>query len=303
MALGFAVKPIFGNMNGYYCLDMTRETDRLCLAQLLEKSRTVNEFKSQSCKFGPGILGDTSQRGNWSCFRNEHFNKKPIEITLENFTPMPNVGKLEFDFSMIMRPEGDDEDLTPISDEKFIRMLFNFKIINEFDIHDSIMKLNEIKRNLDATNNFLVKSQYETPKEKAFEISLAMESFYENLPLRASEFNVSKELERIRIATNKNKKVKKSKKSDKKKPNMDTVPENPNSSSVAILATPPPTLSPKSPSKSRDRLSNAKELDASLSNELELSENKEDLSTLNMISEVLLLLLLLLLLNYFYFFT
>jgi hypothetical protein len=187
---------------------------------------------------------------------------------------------------MIMRPDGDDEDLTPISDEKFIRMLFNFKLINEFDIHDSIMKLKEIKRNLDATNNFLVKSQYETTKEKALEISLAMENFYENLPLRASEFNVSKELERIRIATNKNKKVKKSKKPDKKRPNMDTVPENPIGSSVMISA-PPPISSPKSPSKSRDRLSNAKELDASLSNELELSENKEDLNTLNMISEVL----------------
>ena len=76
---------------------MKKETDRLCFSQLLEKSRTMNSKRRLKCplnhpgddetgkNFGP--TGDTSQRGNWSCFRNERYNRKPIEVNLENFTP------------------------------------------------------------------------------------------------------------------------------------------------------------------------------------------------------------------------
>jgi hypothetical protein len=103
--------------------------DRLCFCQLLEKSRTENSKRALNCRLGEGACGDTSLRQNWSCFRNEMYNRKPIEVTLENFTPMPSVGRLEFDYSMTWRPDGDHEDITPLDDIRFVKILHNLCLI------------------------------------------------------------------------------------------------------------------------------------------------------------------------------
>jgi len=57
---------------------------------------------------------------------------------------------------MINRPDGDHEDICPIKDERFIRLLSNLKLINEFEIHDSLVTLRQHRENLNATNNFKV---------------------------------------------------------------------------------------------------------------------------------------------------
>lgn len=89
------------------------------------------------------------------------------------------------------------------------------------------------------------------------------ESFYENLATRAVEWQDSREAERIRISTDNVKKMKK-----KKQP--------PPPSSAASAA---PTGS-TTPSKSREKLSSAKALDASLDNTLEeLSHGHGDVNT------------------------
>jgi hypothetical protein len=107
------------------------------------------------------MLGDTSQDGNWSCFRNELFNKEETYITTERFIPMPTSGKVEFDFSILDRPDhentgmdvvvciinnmttiinslfipyyADPDDLLPLPDNKFVRVLASFEIIHEND--------------------------------------------------------------------------------------------------------------------------------------------------------------------------
>lgn len=51
----------------------------------------------------PGRVGDTSQKGNWSCFRNETLNfKTPFIVTIE--ADIPKKGVLEFDFMSSRRP-------------------------------------------------------------------------------------------------------------------------------------------------------------------------------------------------------
>lgn len=45
-------------------------------------------------RLGYGVLGDCSQKGNWSSFRNELFNGKPVVVSTEFASPMPRSGAL-----------------------------------------------------------------------------------------------------------------------------------------------------------------------------------------------------------------
>jgi hypothetical protein len=97
--LGMAYYPLLGMYNGYYSLDLIREYDRTCLHKLIEKSVQVNASR-QSQK-----LGDLSQNGNWSSFRNIRRDGKVIQtLQIDQFSPMPKFGILEFDFFDISRP-------------------------------------------------------------------------------------------------------------------------------------------------------------------------------------------------------
>lgn len=54
---------------------------------------------------GVGRMGDTSQKGNWSCFRNGYLNSsKAVNITVASFHEIPKIGQLEFDFVAFKRP-------------------------------------------------------------------------------------------------------------------------------------------------------------------------------------------------------
>ena len=51
----------------------SQDLDRLCLSRLFEHNMIFNgKRKADSAAFPPGygVVGDTSQVGNWSCFRN-----------------------------------------------------------------------------------------------------------------------------------------------------------------------------------------------------------------------------------------
>ncbi|RYH14423.1 hypothetical protein EON65_33650 [archaeon] len=65
----------------------------------MEISTTTAVQRSEASKIGYGRVGDLSQKGNWSSFRNELFNGKPVVLGPSFACPMPRSGKLEFDFS------------------------------------------------------------------------------------------------------------------------------------------------------------------------------------------------------------
>lgn len=120
--IGSAIKPILGYYDGYYDLDMARETDRVCMMQLLERSQGQSSASDQlfwgqfiyiyicvyvyhsdvmekrkkqyEATFGYGMVGDCSQKQNWSAFRNERFNDTDFIITPAMFTPFPTAGGL-----------------------------------------------------------------------------------------------------------------------------------------------------------------------------------------------------------------
>lgn len=103
MLVGNSLRPMLGTPDGFYALDLSLPMDRHCLTLLFEVSKTVAKSRSQlhAQYFGPCFLGDVSQWGNWSCFRNEVLNGVPVlgGITVEQFIPMPRSGKFCFDFS------------------------------------------------------------------------------------------------------------------------------------------------------------------------------------------------------------
>lgn len=106
MGLGLILKPIFGQPDGFYTLDMTKPLDVLCLCRLLEIStmacvcRATENLKlcSADGPFALSKIGDRSQHGNWTCFRNELRDGLPFEITINSCTPLPTRGMYEFDF-------------------------------------------------------------------------------------------------------------------------------------------------------------------------------------------------------------
>ena len=77
--LGHAIKPIMGYSSGYYELDLAEEMERFCFLRLCELSETIKEARQKKSKLGFGIVGDVSQKGNWTCFRNELYNNAPGE--------------------------------------------------------------------------------------------------------------------------------------------------------------------------------------------------------------------------------
>ena len=71
--------------------------------------------------------------GNWSSFRNECRSGSNASICVENFTPIPKHGLLEFDFSGSNRPTAGFD--LPISDRKLLSILSeNLRILPEDDI-------------------------------------------------------------------------------------------------------------------------------------------------------------------------
>ena len=126
VALGPAFGPIMGQFNGYYNLNMNREFDRLCFSLLLVHNHTQNhKRKSLTVMNEKNLTGDTSQKQNWSSFRNEYFQGLPIEINQENFKRIPSDGKLSFDYSSIERRAdlSDADTAQPVSDRRFVALL------------------------------------------------------------------------------------------------------------------------------------------------------------------------------------
>jgi hypothetical protein len=162
---------IMGTPDGYYNLDLSNEMDRCCINRLLEISMTMQHLRSEKRKtLGYGKLGDTSQKGNFSCFRNEIFNRnKVIDMTVEYASPLPRVGKLEFDFVSQKRYSSDN---FIINDIRFTNLLVKTFQLHKTDRQKVLKCLQHSKKQCNRTVYGNAKRIYEIPKEKAIEIGL-----------------------------------------------------------------------------------------------------------------------------------
>lgn len=133
-----------GNVNGYYLLDLSVEMHRSCLSRLLELSQETNARRHSKYKpFGgqQSSLGDASQHGNRTCFRNELFNHAPIVLTAQTFSSIPHAGLLEFDYSAITNIQGGEVILT---NQRFCKVLSNLYLIRSPEEHASAMQLVDV---------------------------------------------------------------------------------------------------------------------------------------------------------------
>jgi hypothetical protein len=76
----------------FYQLDLSKPEDKVCMTKLLEQSQKQREERIDASLLGRGMTGDISQKGDWSCFRNEVQDGKPVQITAAMFNPMLNKG-------------------------------------------------------------------------------------------------------------------------------------------------------------------------------------------------------------------
>eukprot|EP00981_Chlorochromonas_danica_P002470 scaffold474_cov169-Ochromonas_danica.AAC.5 len=122
--LGAAYYPVIGIYSGFYCLDLSDGLDRLCMKILIEKS-----VRSTQARHRKG-LWDTSQNGQWSCFRNDYSPDNSIpSISFKYLFPIPRKGKIEFDFVSIERP--DISLCQPVCDDRIVECLLLSRLLSQ----------------------------------------------------------------------------------------------------------------------------------------------------------------------------
>lgn len=178
---GSALRPIIGNPNGYYVLDLSNEMDRMCICRLLEISTTSGAVRAFHSKLGPGRVGDYSQHGNWSSFRNEMYNGNPITLTPAFAQPIPTMGVLHFDFVSDVRPK---RDAIALSDLRVVKVLLNHFLLKPRDAPVAMKKLRWLEERLDQTLSCSGDTFYECPMNEAKAISEHMEVFYGSIMFR-----------------------------------------------------------------------------------------------------------------------
>jgi len=185
-AIGLALRPLCGQYDGYYRLNLGLESSQICLKKLMEFNEIQRLREVQLSRLGgPGRIGDTSQKGNWSCFRNEVLNsKEPIIIssktTLNN---LPKRGVLEFDFMSSFRP--DQEELFNVLNAKRLFMILEkCNSMAETDRHEAFRYLHKCRENCNRIVKGNGATNIESSESRALEIGHAMHDFYTNLHIR-----------------------------------------------------------------------------------------------------------------------
>ena len=97
--------------------------------------------------------GDTSQNGNWTCFRNEYHHgcadNPEVRIIPKYFYPLPLKAKVEFDFINITRP--DVQLCRAVSDDAIIDLLLMTRLLDEEKVSWALGKLAELGANVRKT--------------------------------------------------------------------------------------------------------------------------------------------------------
>ena len=144
-SIGCALKPLSGLYDGYYCLNLCNDSSQLCLRRLLEINESLRILQMPlSIIGGYGRIGDTSQKGNWSCFRNERLNcKLPFPITSK--TIIPKMGILEFDFMSSARPPVRGKKIHAVHSSRLFGVLEKCKLMMNSDRLEALRYLQKCR--------------------------------------------------------------------------------------------------------------------------------------------------------------
>ena len=163
--LGAFTRPAFGNPDGFYSLDLTSTMDRLCISRLIEWSSFAAFTRSSKSMLGYGYLGDCSQLGNWSCFRNITLNGKSFVLSMSALPPKS--GKLEFDFVSQRRKGPDDFKL---SDVRVVNMLISHFLLRPEERDKAKPARNRPTELSKGTGRPSTKDPCELPRKSVFSV-------------------------------------------------------------------------------------------------------------------------------------
>lgn len=183
--VGSSLRPIMGAYNGYYRLDLSRVMDRLCLSKLLEVSATQKNHRVRQNIFPGTAMYDISQKRNYSCFRNEHYNRKPITIDDAFASSIQPKGILEFDFSCAIRPTRDDN---PLPDFRMVKMLCNSNLLEPQDSLNALQRLILLRKWSNRALECDGHNLYQPDMPSASAQAEAMDEFYSNMQHRDKQF-------------------------------------------------------------------------------------------------------------------
>lgn len=161
----------------------------------------------------PGRIGDTSQKGNWSCFRNElHNGKTLVALNLSAYTDLvtgmqstkgerTSTQHLEFDFVTTKRPAppGLACQVPTVSVKRLFSVLETCGLLRSEDRVPALRYLHRCRIDCNASTLANGVAVFETSERRAVQIKQASTMFYANLAIReaALEQAVGEEVVRV----------------------------------------------------------------------------------------------------------
>lgn len=196
--MGNAFNPLLGIYDGYYVLDMSNEMDRICMSKLLVQSQLYKDQCMERCLFQQRKTKDLSQKGDWSAFRNEVIDGELGHISVELFNPIPQKGKVSFDFAGSTKAP---REAAVIKDTRCVNVLINLCLVPREQRDSLLEELQSMQALTKSSIRFDGRYQPFLTTAKAEECQLYMTKFYSRLLKRTAQYRKAVKSEIIRHST------------------------------------------------------------------------------------------------------
>ncbi len=172
LLLGPLFRILIGIPNGFYQLSLHEPNDRKALHSLLQLSRKHNHHRRKL------RLGDTSQMGDWSCFRNVMLDGSPFMLSEEwlDDETIPEKARLEFDFVSM---ESVSIKETEISNLRLFRVLQALGMVEPSKRKRIFQRLNQLNDEGRQVSKGSGNRKWEVGHNAASNIAEHLESFFD----------------------------------------------------------------------------------------------------------------------------
>lgn len=183
--MGNLYPPMTGNVTGFFTLDFRRKIDQECMERLLEISNDATYYRKSRG------LGDISQDGNWSCFRNVVFNGTPSTIDASNYEGIPESGKAEFDFVDTKRSLRYDS-MRALQDHVFLDTLVRLQLLGVSRLPWAKKRLSTMRTAMDKVMYHVGTHYWTCSNERAEAYGRYIRCvFYKCLPERSAQMEAA----------------------------------------------------------------------------------------------------------------
>lgn len=179
--LGRLYNVYLGNPNGFYSLMLSDPQDKHCLERLIALDIQHSSDRKRL------ELGDTSQHGNWSSFRNGVYEGHAVVLDKTWFHSVPDKGLLEFDFvsqEIVSMTE------QSFSDIRFAKVMMSLGLITD-EIRGAVLaRLSSLMDSGRAASVGVGKRQLETTMSTAEAIDACLDKLYASATTRGAPVDI-----------------------------------------------------------------------------------------------------------------